>query len=202
METYEQIVRWIARGVVLLYGVRFLADTRRLAQQRKRPESADQTRQPSASASLSSTSNLAVRTSSPEADSCARWLLGVWLVAFGLHVLHVLLAFAWLHQWSHAEAYEHTAQRTGDVTGWYWGGGVWVNYLFTLLWLADVSYTLRTGITQLPVWYVLLIHGVMLFFLVNATVIFGPAWWSWAAVPLILAGVGWSWYWRQTHAVT
>src|SRR3954470_19546310 len=65
----------------------------------------------------------------------ARWL---WTVGCGFYVAHVLCAFAFFHHWSHAAAYEETARQTRALIGWDWGGGLFVNYLFTLVWVADL----------------------------------------------------------------
>ena len=63
-----------------------------------------------------------------------------WTLGCLAYVAHVAAAFHFAHAWSHAQAYEHTADRTEEVIGWHWGGGIYVNYLFTLLWAGDVAW--------------------------------------------------------------
>jgi hypothetical protein len=57
------------------------------------------------------------------------WFLGAW--AF---LLHVVIAFTFGHGWSHAAAYEHVERASG------FGEGLYVSYLFTLVWAADAAW--------------------------------------------------------------
>ena len=50
---------------------------------------------------------------------------------------HVAAAFGVHHDWSHAAAYAYTAARTEAYFGLDWGGGLWVNYAFTVIWVAE-----------------------------------------------------------------
>lgn len=61
-----------------------------------------------------------------------------WTAAAGAYLLHVAAAFHFVHHWSHAEAFEHAVKRTYEVVGVATGIGIWINYGFTLVWLADV----------------------------------------------------------------
>src|SRR5436190_1823389 len=61
----------------------------------------------------------------------------LWTLGCAALLVHVACAFHFHHAWSHAAAYEHTARATGAVVGWAWGGGLYVNYVFALLWSAD-----------------------------------------------------------------
>ena len=65
----------------------------------------------------------------------ARWLNTAGLVVF---LGHIASAFQHYHQWSHTVAYAETAEQTKEFVGWNWGGGLYLNYLFTLIWLGDV----------------------------------------------------------------
>jgi hypothetical protein len=60
------------------------------------------------------------------------WTLGA--AALGLHMA---AAFQWYHHWSHSAAVVATAEQTATVTGWRWGGGVWINYAMLALWSWD-----------------------------------------------------------------
>lgn len=105
---------------------------------------------------------------------CA-WTMG-WLT----YLLHVGLAFHFLHDWSHAAAVEHTAAVGG------FGAGIWFNHLFTLVWTADVlAWQLR------PAWYAerparieWLVHGYMTFIILNAAVVFAAEPMRWLGVAL------------------
>jgi hypothetical protein len=61
----------------------------------------------------------------------------LWTVALALTLVHAALAFDVKYQWSHEAALMDTARRTVAVTGMVWGGGIFVNDLFLMLWLAD-----------------------------------------------------------------
>jgi hypothetical protein len=86
------------------------------------------------------------------------------------------MAFHYYHDWSHARAFEATREQSG------WGEGIYANYAFTLLWLADAAwwwlgpkkYAARSRVLNLE------LHAFMLFIAFNATVVFaaGPIRWA------------------------
>lgn len=101
-----------------------------------------------------------------------RWC---WTWACLTYVVHVGLAFQYVHHWSHAAAFEHVRQGSG------FGHGIFVSYLFTLLWCLDVAfwwlnpdaYAKRSrGIDRL-------LHTFMLFIVFNGALVFaaGPVRW-------------------------
>ena len=55
------------------------------------------------------------------------WTLGC--LAF---LIHVGVAFQYAHHWSHAKAFAHVERASG------YGEGIFVSYLFTLIWIGDV----------------------------------------------------------------
>lgn len=67
----------------------------------------------------------------------ARW---AWTGGCLLLLGHVMCAFAYFHDWSNAAAYQETARRTAEMVGVAWGGGLYLNYAFTAVWLADVAW--------------------------------------------------------------
>src|SRR5437879_5846251 len=58
-------------------------------------------------------------------------------IVFGFHVA---AAFHFAHAWSHGVAYTATARQTKEATGWDWGGGLYANYAFTVVWLLDAAW--------------------------------------------------------------
>jgi hypothetical protein len=70
---------------------------------------------------------LALRGYSP------KWSRLAWTGGCGFYLLHVACAFEYYHHWSHANAYAATARQTAAVVGLDWGGGLYVNYAFTLV---------------------------------------------------------------------
>jgi hypothetical protein len=116
------------------------------------------------------------------------WTLGVATLG-----VHFVIAFGVGHGWSHAAAVEHVRQVGG------YGEGIAVNYLFAVVWLADVAWWWvdADGRQRRPRWVSWTVHGLLAFVVLNATVVFGPAerrWWYAAA----LAGLGVVWVVTKT----
>jgi hypothetical protein len=117
----------------------------------------------------------------------ARWC---WTWACFTFLIHVTLAFHYFHHWSHTHAFEHTREVSGL------GEGLYISYLFTLLWTADaIAWWIA------PAWYAArspwidrLLHGFMLFIVFNGAVIYeqGPIRWISAAGFLLIA-IAWFW---------
>jgi len=100
-----------------------------------------------------------------------------WTLGCLFYLAHVAAAFHFYHHWSHAAAYQHTARRTAEVMGLDWGGGLYWNYAFTLVWLGDVIWMwLRL---RRPRWAGAAVQGFLAFMVFNATVVFetGPIRW-------------------------
>jgi hypothetical protein len=102
---------------------------------------------------------------------------------------HILLAFGTVHEWSLDAAYLHTAARTAEMTGWNWGGGLYVNFAVAALWLIDVGLLWRCrarGAMPARFW-TCGVQAVLGFVVLNATVVFGPPGWWWVAVAFVVA---------------
>ena len=52
---------------------------------------------------------------------------------------HIALAMSLVHNWSHASTVAATAAQTEATYGLSWGGGVFVNYLFLAVWIAELT---------------------------------------------------------------
>jgi len=107
-------------------------------------------------------------------DSLAR---GAWAAGCAIFLAHVAFAFQFYHHWSHAEAYAATARQSG--IGW----GLYVNYAFAIVWLADVLWWGRPRAS----WISTTIHVFLAFMFFNATVVFGKGWVRWAGVVVTIA---------------
>ena len=99
-----------------------------------------------------------------------------WSSACLLLIAHVVAAFHFEHGWSHSAAFDHTAQQTARVTGINWGGGLYFNYAFLILWLLDAailwfSASKPSSILRRST------DVACVFMAFNATVVFGPRWW-------------------------
>jgi len=134
-----------------------------------------------------------------------RWMAGArlaWTLGCAFFLAHVASAFTYFHHWSHEAAYRETALETSELTGLNWGGGIYLNYLFTLAWLADVgwwwlapkSYAARSsGITAS-------LHGFFFFMVFNGTVVFGDGPVRWFGV-LICGGLNVLWWHARQGAI-
>ena len=113
----------------------------------------------------------------------ARWF---WTLGCGIFVVHVLIAFHLLHEWSHAAAYEHVMRRTQEMTGVASGVGLYFNYAFGALWIADTLVWWRRfdwSEKRVPYWTV---QGVFAFLVIQATVVFGPWFWTPISVMVVI----------------
>ena len=117
-----------------------------------------------------------------------------WTFGCAWFLAHVLCAFAFHYEWSHAAAFAETARQTREVTGNEFGGGVFVSYSFTLLWAADVLWwwSDERGHARRPRLLTAAWHAFFFFIVFNGTVVFerGPARWLGA---LICGGLALLW---------
>jgi hypothetical protein len=134
---------------------------------------------------------------------CAGWLTNkrktsrlAWTAAYLFYLIHVWAAFAFYHHWSHEAAYLETARQTAELFGIHWGGGIYFNYVFTVVWGADV-WRRWSGVDRRPKWprwIDVAIQSFLAFMFLNATVVFGSGWVRWSGV-IAAAGLGLLW-WR------
>lgn len=105
----------------------------------------------------------------------ARWW---WTIGCGWFLLHVVAAFHFEHGWNHAEAFQYTANRTVEMTGWNSGTGLYVNEAFLCVWLADTIlwWRKREWPNDRRIYW--LIQGTFGFLMLQATAVFGPAFWK------------------------
>jgi hypothetical protein len=136
---------------------------------------------------------LALRLSSPR-EAAQRLARFIWTVGCSAYFAHVVCAFHFYHHWSHAAAYEATARDTARLFGWNWGGGLYFNYAFTIVWLVDVlwwwrgleGYAHRSRVVEIAVQTFL---GFMAF---NGAVVFASGTTRWVGVgSCVLLGVCW-----------
>jgi hypothetical protein len=73
----------------------------------------------------------------PEFDRLAR---ASWTAGIALALVHVFLAFQFVYGWDHDAAIEATTRQTAEVVEVSFRGGIFVNYAFLLIWVADVCW--------------------------------------------------------------
>ena len=126
---------------------------------------------------------VAVAIASPR-ERRASLLRVIWSLGFVFFLLHLAAAFEFVHDWSHQAAWDHTSEQTFQLTGLRWGGGVYFNYLFAMVWFCDVLLWWWKG----SPWrtrhrsYRYFVHFYFAFIVFNATVVFGPPFWRYVAL--------------------
>jgi hypothetical protein len=115
-----------------------------------------------------------------------------WTAGCLLYLAHMITAFAFFHEWSHAQAHAATAKQTGDLFGIYWGGGLYFNYVFTAVWTGDAAWWLlhAASYRKRARWISAAVHAFLAFMFFNATVVFGKGVVRWAGVAAT-AGLAW-----------
>jgi hypothetical protein len=96
-----------------------------------------------------------------------------WTMGLLFYLVHVGLAFTYVYNWSHVVAYRETARQTTALFGVDWGGGLYLNYVFTALWFADCAWwwTAAGSYRSRPRWIAVAIHTFMAFMFLNATIV-------------------------------
>jgi hypothetical protein len=106
----------------------------------------------------------------------SRW--AAWADAIGLSfcVIHIAIAMGAVHGWSHAAAAASTAAQTDAIYGLRWGGGMYVNYLFVLVWTVDASVAharpRRWSTSPAARWSIRIFYAIVI---ANAAVVFARA---------------------------
>jgi len=97
-----------------------------------------------------------------------------WTIGMAFFLAHVFCAFNYYYDWSHQTAYLETERQTKEVMGSGQGNGVYVSYLFTLVWLADVVWWWVSPLSheRRPRFLTAAFHLFLLFIIFNGTVIF------------------------------
>lgn len=102
---------------------------------------------------------------------------------------HVLCAFHFFHDWSHAVAYADTARQTKEFSGWNSGAGIYLNYFFALVWAGEVIWAWLNprGYSARAAWISWAVRMFFLFMIFNGAFVFvrGHARW----LGLLLCGV-------------
>jgi hypothetical protein len=107
------------------------------------------------------------------------------------YLAHVTAAFHYVHAWSHRRAWLETARQTAELFGASTGHGLWLNYLFTLVWTADAlwwwldarSYRNRPRALSISV------DVFLAFMFFNGAVVFARGFSRWlgiVAIPLLI----------------
>jgi hypothetical protein len=119
-----------------------------------------------------------------------------WLNVAGciFFLAHVVCAFEYFYGWSHSFAYADTARQTKELTGWDSGSGLYVNYLFALVWLSEVIWWRKSATTYFsrrPLW-TWTVRVFFLFMICNGAFIFVRSHLRWYGLTLsVLLAISW-----------
>ncbi|MFN0128415.1 MAG: hypothetical protein ACKV19_17210 [Verrucomicrobiales bacterium] len=122
----------------------------------------------------------------------------IWSLGCAAFAAHVLLAYHFFYGWNHATALHETAQQTEAMTGFRSGSGLYLNFVFGLVWTGIVLRWWWSPVTlRIPPagGWMACWHGFALFMILNGTVVFGkgPVRWL-GGVACLLIIVAW---WRH-----
>lgn len=103
------------------------------------------------------------------------WVWWTFIAGWMAAIVHTLVAFDVVHEWSHQDAVASTAAQTAAVFGRPFGAGVYVNYLFFAVWLADAWWwrAAPPGYVR-PASATWLLRAFYLVIIVNAAIVFVP----------------------------
>ena len=105
------------------------------------------------------------------------WAWWAFTTGLLLALVHTALAFEVVHNWDHGDAVRAAAAQTRSVFGAEVGWGVYVNYVFYGVWLADAAWWRRSGDPHdRPAAVIWTLRSFYLVIILNAAVIFaaGP----------------------------
>lgn len=118
-----------------------------------------------------------------------------------LCAVHIAIAMSARYAWSHQAAIDATARQTMAVYGLDWGGGVYLNYAFVIVWIVDAWQWRRdpSRDTRRPGALRWTMRALFLIMILNAGVIFAGGarrvagvlvvlWLLWAWRPRVRAG--------------
>jgi hypothetical protein len=108
---------------------------------------------------------------SPASDRVAR---ASWTIGIALALIHVFLAFQLIYAWDHEAAIAATVRPAAERFGMSWRGGIYVNYVFLMIWLADVCWWWWSPVSHAsrPMGLERTRLGVFVFMFLNAAVVF------------------------------
>ena len=109
------------------------------------------------------------------------WARPIWLLGCACYVTHVVSAFGLQHNWSHTEALAYTASQTNSMFAVKTGAGLWINYIFTALWIMEGTWSRRWNFTSTinQSRWTFVVRCFFLFMIINGAIVFvdGPQRW-------------------------
>jgi len=141
----------------------------------------------------------ALVVSTGRSDGGGRLARALWSAGMLAYLAHVVAAFQYVHHWSHQAAVVETARQTRELFGMDTGVGIWFNYLFTGVWVADAAWWWLDpfGHLRRPLLVSAAVHGFMAFMFFNGAVVFAHGLSRWIGLAATLLFPVW-WMWRSS----
>ncbi len=117
-----------------------------------------------------------------------RWPRWAWTAGCLCGWAHMGAAFHFVHGWSNASAIAATAEETQAVLGVAFGGGVYFNYLFGLLWSADVARLWMTD-KAWPLRFAWFLHAYLFLIVFSGAIVFEPGPTRYVSLAVLLLAV-------------
>ena len=111
-----------------------------------------------------------------------------WFSGALLALAHSIGAMMTFHHGSQLAAFESTAKQTEQLLGLRFGAGLYVNYLFVIVWLADAAIRLLLPkcYPGFPNWYRYVVTGFLVFIAINGAIVFQAGWTRYIGIGCLL----------------
>ncbi len=120
----------------------------------------------------------------------------LWFSGALLALAHSFGALATFHNGSQVVAFESTAKQTEQLLGIRFGAGLYVNYLFVIVWNADAAIRLLQPKRYpfSPKWYRYGVTGFLVFIAINGSIVFQAGWTRYVGIGclLFLGALAWA----------
>ena len=113
----------------------------------------------------------------------------VYALGAAIMAVHIVCSYGIAHHWSHQAALDHTASETEAVVGIAVPHGVYVNFLFLVLYIGNTIWRYRAGGSKVrrPKWWAWTIDLFLDAIVLMATVVFETSWIRWVMIGFLLA---------------
>jgi hypothetical protein len=127
----------------------------------------------------------------------------LWFSGALLALAHSVGAMITFHHGNQLAAFESTAKQTEQLLGFRFGAGLYVNYLFVIVWLADaaIRLLLPKHYPDFPNWYRYGVTGFLVFIAINGAIVFQASWTRYVGIGclLFLGTLAWTAQSKRTH---
>jgi hypothetical protein len=131
------------------------------------------------------------------------WALGealpsraFWTSGALLALIHSAAAFVVFYDGSHATAKAETMRQTAELTGVEFAAGIYLNYLFLIVWLGDAAWwwIAPASYRDRPLALGLVVRGFIFFIILNGAVIFADGWARGVGLVALMVAAGGVWH--------